>query len=241
MKVRGGYTTYGQEIGILMLDTIFPRLRGDIGNARTFPFPVRYKMVKGAHPERVMDYEPDVRLVEPFAHAARELESEGVKAITTSCGFLAPFQRFLAESVGVPVFTSTLIIVPLVYNMMRKGKKVGIFTERAQYLTEKHFQGVGWSTTDIPVAIKGMRENGVFPSTFIGNKSEVDADILCQEIEEMTVEFVAENKDVGAIVLECTNMCPFGKEIHDISRLPVFGIDTLISFIYHSISPKQYL
>ena len=33
----GGYTTYGQPIGILMLDTRFPRIPGDIGNAKTYP------------------------------------------------------------------------------------------------------------------------------------------------------------------------------------------------------------
>ena len=33
MKLKGGYSNYGQDVGILMLDTRFPRPPGDIGNA----------------------------------------------------------------------------------------------------------------------------------------------------------------------------------------------------------------
>jgi len=90
MRLKGGYTNYGESIGILMLDTRFPRPPGDIGNARSYDFPVRYKIVKNAYTDRIMGHSPDPGLIEPFVEAARELESEGVKAITTSCGFLAP-------------------------------------------------------------------------------------------------------------------------------------------------------
>jgi hypothetical protein len=54
---------------------------------------VRYKTVKGAHATRIMGDSPDASLIAPFIEAARELEAEGVRAITTSCGFLGPFQK----------------------------------------------------------------------------------------------------------------------------------------------------
>ncbi len=37
---------------------------------------------------------------------AKEVEKEGVRAITTSCGFNAIFQEALANAVNIPVFTS---------------------------------------------------------------------------------------------------------------------------------------
>lgn len=41
---RGNSNIYGFPIGmILMLDTAFPRIPGDIGNALTWDFPVLYK------------------------------------------------------------------------------------------------------------------------------------------------------------------------------------------------------
>src|SRR5688572_15199686 len=97
--LRGGRTVYGQALGILMLDTRFPRPPGDVGNALTWPFPTQYRIVTGAHQQRIMGAKPDPTLLAPFLEAARDLEALGVRAITTSCGFLAAFQRELAAAV----------------------------------------------------------------------------------------------------------------------------------------------
>ncbi|MGI6574878.1 MAG: hypothetical protein ACOX3A_03250 [bacterium] len=131
--VRGGKNYYGLAIGILMLETKFPRIPGELGNATTWNFPVLYKVVKGASPQRVVR-ENDPSLLEPFLEAARELEREGVRAITTSCGFLAMFQKEMAAAVNIPVFTSTLLMVPLVHKMLRPEQKVGIITVNSQTL-----------------------------------------------------------------------------------------------------------
>ena len=100
---------------------------------------------------------------------------------------------------------------------------------------------MGWSSYDIPVIIKGMKEDAIFPSVFIGNKPDLDLEILNYEIKEMTEEFITENPDAGAIILECTNMCPFTRMIHDISGLPVFDINNLINFIHYSVKPRKYI
>jgi hypothetical protein len=241
MFVKGGFTNYGQEIGILMLDTIFPRIPGDIGNARSYNFPVRYKVVKGVKTDKIMGDRPDLDILQPFILAAQELEREGVKAITTSCGFLAVFQKELKEAVGIPVFTSALILVPLVRAMLNKGKNIAIFTERAHNLNERHFNGVGWSAKDIPVIVKGMKENAVFPSVFIGNSPQLESEILTREMQEMAREVMAEYPDTGAIVLECTNMGPFSANIQAIAGVPVFGINNLLEFIHFSVNPRHFL
>ncbi|MDR2738460.1 MAG: hypothetical protein LBB68_01305 [Treponema sp.] len=110
----GNRTNYGQAIGILMLNTNFPRIPGDIGNATTFSFPVVYKIIETANASNVVSLGA-VELLEPFIKGARELITQGVRAITTSCGFLAIFHRELAAAVDVPVFTSSLIQARLVY------------------------------------------------------------------------------------------------------------------------------
>src|SRR5207245_4877919 len=100
-RVQGGFNQYGFTVGILMLDTRFPRIPGDMGNAATFPFPVRYQRVTGADPDRVVR-RGAAGLLPNFVEGARQLESEGVGAITTNCGFLVKFQRELAGAVAVP-------------------------------------------------------------------------------------------------------------------------------------------
>ena len=98
--VYGGKNVYGYDIGILMLDSKFPRIRGDVGNAKTWDFPVLYKTVVGGTPKKVV-LELTEDDIEPFILAAKELEQAGVKAITTSCGFLALFQKQLANAVNI--------------------------------------------------------------------------------------------------------------------------------------------
>jgi hypothetical protein len=136
-RVRGGQNIYGYSVGILMLDTRFPRIPGDMGNAATFDFPVRYHRVAGASPDRVVR-QGQRELLPAFVEGARFLEREGVRAITTNCGFLAQFQPELAAAVSVPVFTSSLMLVPLVWRMLPPGRAVGVMTVDASSLRPAH-------------------------------------------------------------------------------------------------------
>jgi Asp/Glu/hydantoin racemase len=235
--VRGGKNYYGLAIGILMLETKFPRIPGELGNATTWNFPVLYKVVKGASPQRVVR-ENDPSLLEPFLEAARELEREGVRAITTSCGFLAMFQKEMAAAVNIPVFTSTLLMVPLVYKMLRPEQKVGIITVNSQTLDHRHMQGAG--AGDIPVVITGLESEIEFVSAMLDNRLELDVDLAREEHIRVARRLVAENPDVGAIVLECTNMPPYARDIQAATGLPVFDIVTLVNMVYHSVVKPCY-
>src|SRR5256714_8071349 len=141
-RVRGGFNQYGFTVGILILDTRFPRIPGDVGNAQTFPFPVRYHRVAGADPDLVVRRGAE-GLLPAFVEGARALEREGVGAITTNCGFLVKYQRQLASAVSVPVFTSSLLIVPFVHRMLPPGRRVGIMTVNAGSLGPEHLAGAG--------------------------------------------------------------------------------------------------
>ena len=138
MRVRGGQNLYGFGVGILVLDTQFPRAPGDIGNATTFDFPVLYHRVAGASSDQVVRG-TGRELLPSFIEGARALEREGARAITTSCGFLARFQSDLAAAVSVPVFTSSLLLVPFVHRMLAPGRAVGILTVDASSLGPAHF------------------------------------------------------------------------------------------------------
>src|SRR5260370_37292990 len=126
-RVGGGFNQYGFTVGILMLDTRFPRIPGDMGNAATFPFPVRYHRVPGADPDLVVR-RGAAGLMPAFVEGAKRLESEGVGAITTNCGFLVKVQRERAAPLKAPVFTSALLLVPLLHRMPPPGRRVGSMT-----------------------------------------------------------------------------------------------------------------
>src|SRR6516225_2292766 len=139
---RGGKGLYGARVGILMLETRFPRIPGDMGNAETWPFPVLYKVVPGASPRRVVCDKAE-GLLDEFLDAASELVRLGADGITTTCGFLSLFQRQIAGHVGVPVATSSLMQIPVVERVLPPDKRVGILTVSAANLSEQHLLAAG--------------------------------------------------------------------------------------------------
>ena len=237
--VQGGYNTYGFTIGIMMLESRFPRIPGDTGNASSFDYPVRLQPVKGADYKRLV-LERDPTLLQPFVDAARTLEAEGVKAITTNCGFLALFQRQLAAALNAPVFTSSLMMVPMLSNMLGPKRKLGIMTVNAAALSEAHYNGVGWSSEDYPVVVVGMEEEPLFTKVFQENRFEIDEEQMEADMVNVATRLVVEHLDIGAILFECTNMPPYAQAVQQAVGLPVFHIFSLIDMVFQAFHWKRY-
>ena len=238
MILQGGKNIYGIPIGVLSLDSNFAKPPGHIKNASTFDFPVAYKVVEGATAKRVVDH-ADKSLLEPFIEAARELEHEGVLAITGSCGFLVLFQKEVADAVNIPVFTSSLIQVPMVYHMLKKEQKVGILTAKKNSLTAEHMAAVG--AEDTPVCIAGMDEQEEFCDVIIeGKRNALDFGKFENELLSVAEGLVTDNPDVGAIVIECTDMPYFAHLIQQKVKLPVFDLVTLTNMVYQAVVRKKF-
>jgi len=223
-------------VGILMLETTFPRIRGDIGNPETFPFPVRYRIVKGASPRKVV-IDADAGLLDSFIDAGRQLAARGVKAIATSCGFLALFHRQLVKALSVPVFTSSLLQVHMARTLIRSDQKVGVITARRASLTDAHLAGVG--IQGCPLAIVGMEDAEEFSSVFIGGQEILDESQCRREMQAAAKRLIHTHPDVGAIVLECTNMPPYADTVRQITELPVFDAVTLVNYAYNVVSERS--
>jgi Asp/Glu/hydantoin racemase len=240
MRVRGGQNVYGYSVGILMLDTRFPRIPGDMGHAGTFDFPVRYHRVAGASPDRVVrGGHPD--LVPAFVEGARRLEGEGVRAITTNCGFLARFQPELAAAVSVPVFTSSLLLVPLVHRMLAPGRAVGILTVDSSSLRSDHLAAAGVGP-EVPVRVAGLETEKEFTRVLLGDLLELDVEAARAEHLLVAGRLVEGHPEIGALVLECTNMPPYRADIQAATGLPVFDITTLVRMVHdavrHGLPPR---
>lgn len=240
--LSGGRTLYGLPVGILMLDTRFPRPPGDVGNASTWPFPVRYRIVKGAESRVVIG--DGLKMLGPFTEAARELEADGVKMITTSCGFLAVAQRELQAAVTVPVLTSSLLQVPLAARLIRADQRVAIITSR-EHLTERHFEGTGWSSKDIPVHVTVLPQDAQMTNVYSSMvpeaaRPEADQEILESDLVGAATRTVSEHPEVGAFVLECTNYVPYSTAIRRATGLPVFDLFTLVMQSYLATSGSEF-
>jgi Asp/Glu/Hydantoin racemase len=237
-RVRGGFNQYGFTVGILMLDTRFPRIPGDMGNATTFPFPVRYHRVAGADPDLVVRRGAE-GLLPAFVQGAQALEREGVGAITTNCGFLIKYQAELARAVRVPVLTSSLLLVPLVHRTLPAGQRVGIMTVNAGTLTAEHLRGAGIAA-DVPLAVVGMETEKEFTRALLDNELELDVDLAREEHIRVARRLVAEHPDIGAIVLECTNMPPYTADIQRETGRPVFDVLSLVTMFHGALVAAQW-
>ena len=236
MKVKGGKAVYGAAVGILMLEARFPRIPGDMGNATTWPFPVLYKVVRDASPDRVVRRRAE-GLLDAFIAAARELIGDGADGFSTNCGFLALFQREIADAVGVPVATSSLMQVPLVDRMLPKGKRAGVLTISASTLTPEHLAGAG-CPPDVPVGgTEGGRE---FTRVILGNEPELDVEAARRDNVEAALALVDRHPELGAIVLECTNMVPYAADISAATGLPVYSIESFVTWFHAGLVPRRF-
>jgi len=234
---RGGKAVYGAPLGILMLEAKFPRIPGDMGNGETWPFPVRFRVVKGASPERVV-LNGARGLLNDFLDAAAELVHEGAEAITTNCGFLSVFQRELAGHVGVPVATSALMLVPSVQAILPPGKRVGVITVSRGSLTPRHLEAAGVPLDTPVVGTEGGKE--FFRVLIKGESEDMDVALAAHDILDAGRELVGAHPDIGAIVLECTNMPPYAHALREVLGLPVYDIYSLITWLYAGLRPRDF-
>ena len=223
---------YGESIGILILDAAYPCVPGNVGNASTYNFPVRYKVVKNASIDRLLN-QRDPTLAIPFIEAAKELQAEGVRAVTGACGFMALFQKQVADSLEIPVFLSSLLQVPFVHQILPSHRKIGIISADASALTPEHYSNVG-ITPDIPLVVAGMENQTEFRESVLLEKGTLDSAQVEREVVKVAQEMVRANPEVGAIVLECSDLPPYAAAVQAAVELPVFDFITMIRYV-HSV------
>jgi Asp/Glu/hydantoin racemase len=234
---RGGKSVYGAPLGILMLEARFPRIPGDMGNALTWPFPVLYRVVGGATPERVVLHGAH-GLLPDFLAAAEALVALGAEAITTNCGFLSLFQAELAAAVKVPVATSALLQVPWVQATLPPGQRVGVLTVSRGSLTPAHLAAAGVPADTPIIGTEGGRE--FFRVLIKAEATDMDVFAAEQDILDAGRALVAAHPEVGAVVLECTNMPPYAAALRDALGLPVYDIYSMIAWFHAGLRPRRF-
>jgi Asp/Glu/hydantoin racemase len=222
---------YGQAVGVVMQQDRIVRLPGDVGNATTFPFPVRYELVEGVDPADLKSPDRARAAAPAFTRAARALEASGARIIGTGCGYLSILQPEIQAAVRVPVLSSSLLQVPWVARTLGPGRRVGIVTADSRALGDAYFEPLGWTSRTVPVAIVGIeRETEFIDLLFHPDVEEDEVRRMHQAMGRLVRRFVEATPDVGALVLECTNLPPFAATMQRATGLPVFDVVTLLSW-----------
>lgn len=223
-------------LGVLMLETRFPRIAGDIGNPDTWPFPVRFCTIPGASPQRVVR-EQASGLLQNFKDAAIQLVRDGADGISTTCGFLSLFQSELAAACDAPVAASSLMQAPMIQALLPPGRKLGILTISAETLTPAHLSAAG-----VPegTPIVGTDNGMEFSRAILNDEAALNAELAEQDVVAAGGELLDRNPDVGAILLECTNMAPYSHALQKAYDRPVFDIYSFLTWFHTGLRPRQF-
>jgi len=207
-------------VGVVMLNTQFPRYLGDVGNADSFRCRVLYRTVMDARVAGVVQTNAvDSALLEKICDAADELVNQGASMITTSCGFLHAVQLLLAERLSVPVVSSSLTILPLLQSIYGHKAPIGILTFDSNALSKEH---LGPHVTGDSLVIEGLQNSSYFHSVIANDLAQ--ADQAAMRSDAVTAATRLATARPSAVLLECTNLSPYRAEIAEVLGVPVFDL-----------------
>jgi hypothetical protein len=236
-KARPGQASYGEAIGILLLDSFTPFIPGDVANATTYDFPVRFMKVEGLTTKRVLGKDPTA--FEPLLAAAEELVGQGVRAVTGDCGFLALHQGPLAARLEVPVFLSSLLQIPFISSILGPDRKVGVITADSKGLDEPLLAVVGVERSD-RLVIRGMEDLPGFSKAVIEETGVLNSEEIENEAVYVARRMVEDEPEVGALLLECSCLPPYGRAVQEAVRLPVFDYVTMINYVHFALVKRRF-
>lgn len=229
MQVDGA-KRQNRRIGVIMLNTHFPRLLGDVGNPDTFSAPffsdtlsceTLYRRVDVATVDQVIsDTGVPEQVSAAIFTAAKELDQADVNLIVTSCGFLGELQGELEQQISTPVLSSSLALIPLIRGIFGAKAPLGVITFNSQKLKPLHFNG----HYDERITIQGVEQGQELHRVISQDLTEMDEGLAREDVIQATQALMASASPPKAIILECTNLSPYIDTVREQSQVPVFDL-----------------
>jgi Asp/Glu/hydantoin racemase len=237
IRQRPGQMIGGHAVGIIVLNVGYPLIPGNVANATTYPFPVRFKVVEGADIPSLLA--GDRSLLAPSLRAAAELVNDGCRAIVGACGYFAQFQQEMAEALPVPVFMSSLSQVPMILGSLRPAERLGIVCASKPALNGAVLTAAGVAS-DARLVVHGMQDSKAFRMAILEGQGWMDDAAVEAEVVDAAVELSRSNPDVQALLLECSDMPPYARSVQAATGLPVWDFITLIDWIYEGVVRRSF-
>lgn len=235
-----GQVLGGLAVGIIVLgNTWYPPFPGNMANATTFSFPVHYKPLEGGFSEVILSPKPDPALLEQTVAAGKALEKQGCRAIVGACGYFANYQPEVAAALNVPCFLSSLMQIPAISRALKPDQKVCIVCAEGDALASGPALkncGVDDPSTVVIVGAENLPQmQNILQDTGHLNSAKFE-----QELVEFSKQMVSDNPDIGAILLECSDMPPYAWAIQKAVKLPIFDFITLTNWVYNAVARRPF-
>jgi Asp/Glu/hydantoin racemase len=234
---RKGQVSSGEAIGILLLDSAVPFIPGDVANATTYDFPVRFEKVEGFSVACALAR--DAGVYDALKAAAESLAGQGVRAITGDCGFMAVHQRRLADALSIPVFLSSLLQIPFISTIIGKQSKVGVITADSRSLDANLLAQIG-ATDPERLVVAGLQDSRQFYRFAIEETGELDSDAVEAEMVAAARDLVDREPLVQALLLECSLLPPYAAAVQEAVGLPVFDYITMINYVFSAVVRRRF-
>ncbi len=229
--------SYGEAIGILLLDSPVPFIPGDVANATTYDYPVRFKKVQGFSVEKALG--KDESIYPDLLNAARDLKENGVRAVTGDCGFMALHQNRLKQDLGIPVFLSSLLQIPFIRQVIADNGIIGIITASKQNLTPSFLKLMGIQDMS-GIVIEGLENSQASKTAILDEKGSLDTEKIQAEVVSAAKILAEEENNVKAVLLECSVLPPYAHAVQEETGLPVFDYITMVNFVFSAVVKKTY-
>ena len=239
VAMKKGQNISGYPIGIIYIEDVwYPMLPGNIVNGYTFDFPVRLKAVKGLDIANLFAAGDNVLV--SILDACEELKNEGVRAISAACGFFGNYQKQAAAAMDIPVAISSLVQLPWMAALLQPTQKIGVLTADLNSLSDKLLDSCSVSSELKPRLVFSGLQNAEEFSCILEGRGVFDNGAVEQEVVGAALALVNANADIGAILLECSDMPPYAHAVQRATGLPVFDFTTLIRWLHSAVCQKPY-
>lgn len=228
----------GFPVGIIYIaDADYPMVPGNVNNGWTYDFPVILRANPKITQQRV--FEGDPTLADDIIEIADYLvRKEGVRAISSGCGFFGNFQQQVSAALDVPAAMSPLIMAPWIGAMIKPDQKIAVLTANAKSMTPALLASCG-ITDPSRLVIQDLHQTKEF-SCVVDYRGSFDNSIATQEVVDTALKVMEGDDEIGAFLLECSDLPPYSYAIQMAVQRPVFDFISVIKFLCSSVTQKPY-
>ncbi|WP_250482313.1 aspartate/glutamate racemase family protein [Caballeronia sp. GACF5] len=237
-RVRPGAQSYGHDIGIIMMYCTCPFPPGDVGNAYSYEYPVLFRTVHGVTIDGLLNRGDRSHVSEVIA-VARSLEQEGVKAITSDCGYMLEYQEEVAAAVNIPVMLSSLLQLPFIASILGPQQEIGIICANSEGLSDRLLSRAYPERTR-RVHIVGMQDQPAFRQAILDEQGILDFESVEAETVAVARSLIEKHPAIGALLLECSDLPQYSHAVQQAVKLPVFDFLTMIDYVRSACARKPY-
>ena len=211
---------FDAPLTVLQLDTVFPRVAGDVASPDTYQTPIAIKKIDQASVAAVVTAAPDQTNISKFEQACGDIH-HGIGV--TSCGFLGYWQDHLNRICPAPFIASSLVDLPHWQGLHGDGE-LAIVTFDDAVLSTPLYEGL---RSGFHGAVIGLSPDMHLRQVISQDRPELDQPRAEQEMLDLLTPYLAAGS-IKALVLECTNLPPYKAAIKSRFDVEVYDILTSI-------------